>query len=122
MSDPALPLSLELGLVGLAVVLVYRLLIYPLFISPLAKIPSAHWSSPISPAWILWIRYTHRENRTLLAAHRRLGPVVRVGPNDLSVNDAEGLRTVYQGGFEKHRWYDVFDNYGYGALVVRLQS
>lgn len=116
MSAPDIPISPKGALVALLVViLVYRFLLYPSLLSPLAKIPNAHWSAPISRAWILWIRRTHRENRTLLAAHRRLGPVVRVGPNDLSINDVDSVRTVYQGGFEKHRWYDVFDNYGYGS-------
>ena len=53
------------------------------------------------------------ENRTLHDAHRRLGPVIRVAPNELSINDIGSLRTVYQGGFEKPEWYSVFNNYGY---------
>ncbi|KAK0628885.1 cytochrome P450 family protein [Bombardia bombarda] len=94
------------------VFLLYRYLVYPALLSPLAQIPSAHWSSPISRLWILWIRYTHRENRTLHALHRQLGPVVRVGPNELSVDGVDSVRTVYQGGFDKPVWYSVFDNYG----------
>ena len=52
------------------------------------------------------------ENRTLHAAHEKLGSVIRVGPSELSVNDLDGLRTVYAGGFEKGQWYSIFDNYG----------
>ncbi|KXX75322.1 putative sterigmatocystin biosynthesis P450 monooxygenase STCB [Madurella mycetomatis] len=93
------------------VVLTYRYVIH-LALSPLAHIPNAHWSAPFSRLWILGIRFTHRENRTLHAAHYRLGPVIRVGPYELSINDIESVRTVYQGGFEKPAWYSVFDNYG----------
>lgn len=92
--------------------LVNRLIIAPVFLSPLAKIPNAHWSASFSSLWILFIRLTNKENRTLLNAHRRLGPVVRVAPGQLSINDFESVRTVYQGGFEKTNWYSVFDNYG----------
>ncbi|KAG7286580.1 hypothetical protein NEMBOFW57_008891 [Staphylotrichum longicolle] len=92
--------------------LAYRFVIYPAFLSPLSRIPAAHWSAPFSRLWILWIRFTHRENRTLHSAHHRLGPVVRVGPSELSINDLDSVRTVYQGGFEKPVWYSVFDNYG----------
>lgn len=94
--------------------LIYRYIAYPAFFSPLARIPSAHWSAPISRVWILWVRFSQRENRTLHGAHRRLGPVIRVGPNELSINDTDSVRIVYQGGFEKPVWYSVFDNYGYG--------
>ena len=90
----------------------YRLIVYPVFISPLSKIPNAHWSSPISPLWILWTRYYWRENRSLHAAHLKLGPVIRVAPNEISINDVGSLRTVYAGGFEKGQWYSIFDNYG----------
>ena len=102
-----------LGLAVLSSLILYRLVIYPVFISPLSKIPNAHWTSPISPLWILWTRYRCRENRTVHAAHLKYGSVIRLGPNELSVNDVGALRTVYAGGFEKGQWYSLFDNYGY---------
>ncbi|KAK3303273.1 cytochrome P450 [Chaetomium strumarium] len=94
------------------VFLIYRYVIYPACFSPLALVPNAHWSAPFSRLWILRVRFVHRENRTLHGAHRRLGPVIRVGPNELSINDLDSVRSVYQGGFEKPVWYSVFDNYG----------
>ncbi|KAH8884622.1 cytochrome P450 [Thozetella sp. PMI_491] len=98
--------------VTVVLLLAYRCLAYPCFFSPLASIPNAHWSAPLSRLWILRVRFARRENRTLAEAHRRLGPVVRVGPRELSVHGVDGVRTVYQGGFEKPVWYAVFDNYG----------
>jgi len=91
----------------------YKFVIYPVFISPLARLPNAHWSSPFSPIWILWIRYKRKENVTILSAHNKYGPIVRLGPMDISVNSIEGgIRTIYGGGFEKGEWYTIFDNYG----------
>lgn len=93
--------------------LIYKFILYPAFVSPLQQIPNAHWSSSFSSAWILWVRYTNRENREVLAAHLENGPVVRLGPNEISVNIVDGgLRTIYSGGFEKRDWYSIFDNYG----------
>ena len=99
--------------------LLYRFLVYPVFLSPLSDIPSAHWSASLSPLWILAARRHGRENRALLAAHRRLGPVVRVAPGTLSVDGLDGLKTIYRGGFEKSAWYGQFDNYEYLSCILR---
>jgi hypothetical protein len=91
----------------------YKLIIYPAFISPLSEVPNAHWTAPFSPLWILWTRFRCRENRLVHAAHVKSGSVIRLAPNEISINDVGGLRTVYGGGFEKGQWYSIFDNYGY---------
>lgn len=98
--------------------LIYRLLVYPAVLSPLSRIPNAHWLAPISPFWILLVRFQSRENRTLWRAHQRLGPFVRVGPNEISIDDVEAVKAVYQGGFDKTSWYSIFDNYGCVALFL----
>lgn len=93
--------------------LIYKFIVYPSLISPLQQIPNAHWTAPFSSAWILWIRYNSRENRVVHAAHVKYGPVVRLGPNEISVNTVDGgIRTIYGGGFEKGDWYSIFDNFG----------
>lgn len=94
------------------ILLTYYFILHPAFFSPLAKLPNAHWSAPYSRLWILNKRYNKRENRALLAAHQRLGPVIRVAPYELSIDDVDCVRTVYSGGFDKSSWYSVFDNYG----------
>ena len=87
-------------------------------LSPLRAIPAAHPLAAYTSLWIYWIRYRSLENRTLKAAHARLGPVVRLGPREVSVNCvAGGVREIYAGGFEKgagkeFNWYAFFANYG----------
>lgn len=96
------------------IILVYKFLIHPLFVSPLARIPSAHPLAGITPLWMLWIRYRGRELQTIHEAHQKLGPIIKLGPNEVSVNCLKGgIQTVYSGGFEKGFWYDLFANYGY---------
>jgi cytochrome P450 len=85
----------------------------PLFDPLHREVPDAHISCTFSQFWILYIRYTGRENRTIHAAHARLGPIVRLAPNEISVASIDGgVRTVYGGGFAKHRWYDQMRNFG----------
>lgn len=99
------PLTL-LAIAGLFLVLFYRRIVYPAFLSPLAKIPNAHWLAPITPGWILWKRFRNQNNRTIHAAHESLGPIVRLSPSEISINCVDGgIKSVYTGGFEKHIWY-----------------
>ena len=95
--------------------LLYRYFIYPVFISPLSKIPSSHFTAPFCPAWILWVRYSRIETRTLLSCHERLRPFIRLGPNEVSVNCVDGgVRTIYNGEFKKPGWsVNRFGTYGY---------
>ena len=97
-----------------AAFILFKAVIYPVFLSPLAKVPNAHWSVPISPVWMLWKRFRMQNNRTVQAAHVRLGPIVRLGPGEISVNCVDGgIKSVYTGGFEKHEWYPrVFGSLG----------
>ena len=63
------------------------------------------------------------ETRTIFSLHQKLGRIVRLGPNEISVNSATGLRTIYTGGFEKHEWYrDNLMNYGAPNLVSMLEN
>ena len=39
--------------------------------------------------------------------------MVRLGPNELSVNMIDGgIRAIHGGGFEKTEWYDFFMDHG----------
>ncbi|RSL54828.1 hypothetical protein CEP54_009700 [Fusarium duplospermum] len=97
---------------ALALLLLYHHVLHPALISPLRKLPAAHWTCHFSSTWILAARLYRRENRSLHEAHIKLGPVVRIGPVEVSVDGVEGMRVIYQGGFEKGFWYSVFSNYG----------
>ncbi|KAK2748149.1 hypothetical protein FQN57_001274 [Myotisia sp. PD_48] len=100
--------------------LFYKYLIAPAVVSPLSKLPNAHFTSPVFPFWIWWKKRKGQLNRTTLALHQKFGPVVRLGPNEVSVNSAEGLRTIYtsRGGFIKTTWYqELFQNFGVENLV-----
>ncbi|KAE8163456.1 cytochrome P450 [Aspergillus tamarii] len=108
----------------LTITLLYKYIVYPVFLSPLSKIPNAHWTVPISPAWMLWKRFRSQNNRTIQAAHERLGPIVRLSPTEISINCVEGgIKTVYTGGFEKHEWYPrVFGSLGTVSMFTMIGS
>lgn len=84
------------------------------FVSKLSRIPAIHPLATVTSLYMLWIRYKGRENQAVYLAHKRLGPVIRLGPSELSINCVDdGLRTIYQNpSFEKTSFYSVFENFG----------
>lgn len=86
----------SIALIALVGLVVYRFLVYPLLVSPLAKIPNGHPIAAFSPLWILWIRWTGKENATVYRLHQKHGPLIRLGPAEISVNCVDGgIRTVW---------------------------
>ena len=109
---------IAIGAIVLLSLLIYQYIFTPSFISPLSKIPNAHFTTPFLPTWIWWKRRTGFETRSIFAAHQKHGPIVRLGPNELSVASLDGLRQIYMGGYEKDPWYfKEFANFGVPNLV-----
>ncbi|ORY05166.1 cytochrome P450 [Clohesyomyces aquaticus] len=97
---------------------VYRFIIFPLFVSPLRHIPTAHPTARLSSLWLLYLRRGDRQALSLISsAHRKSGDVVLLAPNEVSVASLEGVKKVYieKGGFAKTKWFaDLFITFGGG--------
>ena len=92
---------------------------YDSFLSPLAKLPSIHWSARWTRCHILYTKYFYSVRHAHYSAHlnSRSGacgfrPVVRTGPNEVSIMTTDGIQTVFGGDFDRSAWYDVFSNFG----------
>ncbi|OQE41356.1 hypothetical protein PENCOP_c005G04196 [Penicillium coprophilum] len=115
-------------LIPLAILIVTSYLIYyhviePYFLSPLSSIPNANLTSPLSSYWIDRKRSTGTEVLVIYALHQKHGPIVRLGPKELSINSLHGLRVIYTGAFEKHSFYnDFFVNFHTENLVGMVHN
>jgi cytochrome P450 len=68
--------------------------VYNLFLSPLSKFPGPTlWAISRIPWQLSIMRGDPHVDMTAL--HRRYGPVVRIGPNELAFNTAEAFRDIY---------------------------
>lgn len=115
-----LPISV-IVLSALFALIAYKYIVYPSIISPLAQLPTAHPLCAFTSNWFERQRTNSGELKTLYAVHRRCGPIVRLGPNEVSVVSEEGLRQVYVAGLDKGPWYKKhFYNYGIQNLVCTL--
>lgn len=48
--------------------------------------------------------------------HQKYGPVVRLSPSEVSFNNLEGMKEIYQSGgsgYDKTEFYDLFMQYNY---------
>ena len=99
-------------------------LLYQHHINPLSELPNAHWSSPFSRVFILYHIYRNqRRQYALYKSHlqqydkKGVLPLVRIGPNEVSVMSWEGIRSIYLEGWEKSENYTSFRNF---KLVLPL--
>ena len=68
--------------------------VYNFFIHPLRDIPGP----PLARVSRLWSRignFWGRKSERIHAAHEKYGPVVRVGPNEISFSDPAAAREIY---------------------------
>ncbi|KIM92616.1 hypothetical protein OIDMADRAFT_46617 [Oidiodendron maius Zn] len=84
-------------------------ILFILYLSPLSGIPGP-FSASFSKWWLIRHALQGDPHREILRIHKRYGKIVRVGPNEVSVNDAAAFRTIYGAGskFRKGDFYGVW--------------
>ncbi|SCU77491.1 LAMI_0A01332g1_1 [Lachancea mirantina] len=96
--------------------------VFPIFLNPLIKqgIPGP-WHYKLTRFFILNITRREKRLETLQKLHEKYGPVVMVGPNEVSLNSLDLVKKVYLGNYPKEfknsdgtvkGFYSQFGNYG----------
>lgn len=82
-------------------------LIYRIFLNPLNRFPGP-WTARISNLFFSFQLGKSDAYYKLEALHKKYGPIVRTGSNDLSINDADAVEPSYGQGSKvtKSAWYD----------------
>ncbi|PNH73305.1 hypothetical protein VD0001_g4263 [Verticillium dahliae] len=106
-------LSAAAALVAALNYIVKILIIEPLITSPLSDIPGPK-SFALTRWRLAWEDWNATRTRTIHRLHSEYGPVVRIGPNEVSFNSLSALRTIYGPGsrFGRTKFYRMFDVYG----------
>ncbi|KAK5709833.1 hypothetical protein LTR17_019447 [Elasticomyces elasticus] len=92
---------------------------------PLKAAKSAHWSARYSSLWLWWQHFHDVGADAVHKAHVRHGPVVRLGPLEISVCAVEGgLDTIYsfRDPMPKTAWYQVANSYGEQPMVALIDE
>ncbi|KAF2267043.1 cytochrome P450 [Lojkania enalia] len=87
-------------------------ILYQRFFSPLSSIPGPFLAS-LTRWWLVYITRLGHYNRTLLHLHNKYGSLVRIAPDEVSVVDLDGFRTIYGSAskFRKSDWYSVWQGH-----------
>ncbi|GAB0139987.1 hypothetical protein EsHS_00000625 [Epichloe bromicola] len=115
----------RLGLAAVAAILVWKLLLHPVFLSPLSRVPAAHPLASFSTIWIQWHRWRGSDFDAVAAAFDRKGPYVRIGPGEIATNSKDGFECVYGVGkrnLDKYKTYDYFMNHGVRNVFTSLDA
>ena len=74
------------------------------------KYPSASPFAPLSSLWMIILHWRGLRTKTVFEAHKKLGPVVRLGPNHLSFTALEAIKDIYGHGTPafKSEFYNSF--------------
>ncbi|KAH8595655.1 putative cytochrome P450 pisatin demethylase [Bisporella sp. PMI_857] len=98
-----------------AVVLIATLrlwyVIYRAITSPLLDVPRP-FLARFTRLWKLYTIYRGRFEKVNISLHQKYGPVVRIAPNEYSLDDPEAVSIIYGigGDFRKSHWYIASGN------------
>ncbi|KNG86131.1 hypothetical protein ANOM_005462, partial [Aspergillus nomiae NRRL 13137] len=115
----ASPTQVYFAIVGLATVgYLVGYVIYQRYFHPLAKFPGPFWAS-VTNFWKVYELSTLALPTRMCRVHEKYGPVVRIGPDDLSFNIPEAIAPIYKVGRKMPK--GIFYN-GYVSTVPDIFS
>ncbi|KAF4554808.1 Cytochrome P450-like protein 7 [Elsinoe fawcettii] len=81
------------------------------YASPLRRVPGPFFAR-FSKLWYLRNIFKGGFEKTNIELHQKLGPIVRIAPNQYSIDDVEAIRIIYGHGtsFVKNDWYYASGN------------
>jgi hypothetical protein len=84
-------------------------LAYKLYQDPLRDIPGP-FVARFTRWWYFWRVYRGNFEEDNLALHRKYGSIVRIAPNQYSIDDPSSIKTIYGIGsrFTKSAWVSVY--------------
>ncbi|KAJ5179370.1 cytochrome p450 domain-containing protein [Penicillium capsulatum] len=113
-----LPVSV-LAAIGLALLIAYHYLIAPVLHGHLSHIPGP-WLAKITTLQLGWYDLRLVRNDQIYEWHKKYGPIICIGPNEVSVSSLEDTQQVYSSTtrWEKSDYFDHFMGYGERAVFA----
>ncbi|KAJ5763579.1 hypothetical protein N7533_002260 [Penicillium manginii] len=94
----------------------------PGFRAPLIKIPGP-WYTRFTSLWIKYQEFTANRRESVHHLHRQYGPVVRLGPNEVSFTSLDSIKEIYASGgsgYDKTEFYTLFKQFKIKTMFSTL--
>ncbi|KAI1621926.1 putative benzoate 4-monooxygenase [Exophiala viscosa] len=116
--------ALETILVWCALIILcigYYSVPYLITYSSLREIPAASRTAAFSNLWLAFQARRVRRSAAVHDAHQRLGPIVRIAPNHISIASTAAIHPIYGhgNGMMKSDFYDAFVSFERGLFSTR---
>lgn len=97
--------------------------IYCRFVTPLRRIPGPFLAS-LSEYWLILVDLPGLRTTVIHKLHEKYGPVVRIGPNEVSFSDVSIVKEIYgqQSAYMKAPWYDSVSLHPVGIFSMRNKA
>jgi len=98
---------------GFAAFLWLCIAIYRALFSPLSKVPGPKYTL-FSEVYLMFQEFTGKRRGYIHELHRKYGPVVRLGPNEVSFTSLEAMKEIYTSGgsgYDKTEFYTLFKQF-----------
>ena len=92
--------------------------------SPIANIPGSTYSV-FTSLFLKYKEFARKRRIYIHELHQRYGPVVRLGPNEISFATADAVKEIYQSGgsgYDRTELYDLFKQFGARTLFSTPQK
>jgi hypothetical protein len=91
-------------------ILLFGYIVIQDIISPVSKVPGP-WYTRFTSFWIKYQEFTANRRESVHRLHQLYGPVVRLGPNEVSFTSLDAIREIYASGgsgYDKTEFYSLF--------------
>ena len=108
---------------AVAILALFFYVLYQRFFHPLSRYPGPLWAS-LTDFYKLRVLCTGCSPALLLQLHAKYGNVVRIGPNELTFNDAAAVADIYKAGriMEKGPMYEGFTAFKPTVFTLRDEN
>ncbi len=93
--------------------LVITVFVYSVLQSPITRLPGPLYSS-FTAAWLKYQELNGRRRVYIHELHKQYGPVVRLGPSEVSFSSSEAVKEIYTSGgsgYDKTELYNLFQQF-----------
>lgn len=111
--------AIDISLILLLAAFLYYFIFLPVVFGPLSPVPGPIWCK-LSQYYISYFNISLQRTDTIFEWHARYGPVLCIGPEEVSLATPSLMREIYSasGGYAKSKFFDQFVTYGERAVFA----